>query len=104
MPASHPRLRVVAVGISLFALVAIAAGSTLAASTNPPTLYACYNAYGQVAMGDVNTVQARRRWPARELEHRRHPGTHGPHRSDGPGWTDRCHGLLGWVAVGTSVV
>ena len=53
MPASHARLRALAVGIAAFALVSIAAGGTLAASTNPPTLYACFNSYGQVAMSTV---------------------------------------------------
>ncbi len=53
MPASLGRLRVAAVGISAFALVAVASGGTLAAS-NPPVLYACFNAYGQVAMGTTN--------------------------------------------------
>ncbi len=37
MPASHPRPRALAVGIAAFALVAVAAGGTLAASTDPPT-------------------------------------------------------------------
>ena len=57
MHASRVGLRTLAVGAAVFALVAVAAGGTLAASTNPPTLYACYNAYGQVAMGDVNTCK-----------------------------------------------
>ena len=59
MHASRVGLRTLAVGAAVFALVAVAvaAGGTLAASTNPPTLYACYNAYGQVAMGDLNTCK-----------------------------------------------
>jgi hypothetical protein len=57
MPASLGRLRFAVVGASVFALVALAAGGTLAASTNPPTLYACYNSYGQVALSDVNTCK-----------------------------------------------
>ena len=52
MPASHPRLRTAAIGISVFALVAVAAGGTFAAS-NPATLYACHDAYGNVRMTDV---------------------------------------------------
>jgi hypothetical protein len=53
MHASFRRLRVAAVGVSVFALVALVTGGTLAASTNPPTLYACYNVNGQVAMSDI---------------------------------------------------
>jgi hypothetical protein len=52
MPASRHRIRALAVGVSAFALVAIAAGGTFAAS-NPSTLYACYDAYGNVRMGDT---------------------------------------------------
>jgi hypothetical protein len=50
MPVSWSQLRALAVGVSAFALVAVAAGGALAAST-PTTLYACFNTYGQVAMG-----------------------------------------------------
>ncbi len=57
MPASFGRPRALAVGVSAFALVVVAAGGTLAASTNPPTLYACYNTSGQVAMSDLNTCR-----------------------------------------------
>jgi hypothetical protein len=53
MPASHPRFRALAVGVAAFALVSVAAGGTLAASTNPPTLYACFNTSGQVAMATI---------------------------------------------------
>jgi hypothetical protein len=52
MPASHPQLRAVIVGVSVFALAAVAAGGTFAAS-NPATLYACYDVYGNVRMGDT---------------------------------------------------
>ena len=52
MPAFRPRVRALAVGIGAFALVAVAAGGTFAAS-NPATLYACYDAYGNVRMGDT---------------------------------------------------
>ena len=52
MPAFHPRIRALAVGIGAFALVAVAAGGTFAAS-NPATLYACYDVYGNVKMGDT---------------------------------------------------
>ncbi len=51
MPASRSRLRALAVGVGLFALVAVAAGGTFAAS-NPATLYACYDAYGNVRLSD----------------------------------------------------
>ncbi len=57
MHRSRSRLRALAVGVGAFALVVVAAGGTLAASTNPPTLYACYNTYGQVALSDVNTCK-----------------------------------------------
>ena len=52
MPAFRPRVRALAVGISAFTLVAVAAGGTFAAS-NPATLYACYDVYGNVRMGDT---------------------------------------------------
>jgi hypothetical protein len=52
MPAFRPRLRAAVVGISVFALAAVAAGGTFAAS-NPATLYACYDVYGNVRMGDT---------------------------------------------------
>jgi hypothetical protein len=45
MPASRSRIRALAVGVAAFALVAVAAGGTFAAS-NPATLYACYDNYG----------------------------------------------------------
>ncbi|MCU0506504.1 MAG: hypothetical protein MUE82_12185 [Chloroflexi bacterium] len=52
MPAFRHRIRALAVGVGAFALVAVAAGGTFAAS-NPATLYACYDAYGNVRMGDT---------------------------------------------------
>jgi hypothetical protein len=52
MPAFRPRIRALAVGVGTFALVAVAAGGTFAAS-NPATLYACYDVYGNVRMSDV---------------------------------------------------
>ena len=52
MPAIHPRIRALAVGVSAIALVAIGVGGTVAAS-NPTTLYACYDAYGNVRMSDT---------------------------------------------------
>jgi hypothetical protein len=52
MPAFRPRIRALAVGVGAFALVAVAAGGTFAAS-NPATLYACYDNYGNVRMGDT---------------------------------------------------
>ena len=52
MPSFRPRIRALAVGAGAFALVAVAAGGTFAAS-NPATLYACYDAYGNVRMGDT---------------------------------------------------
>ena len=53
MPASRIGARSLAVGVAAFALVAVTSGGTLAASTNPPTLYACFNTSGQVAMATV---------------------------------------------------
>ncbi len=53
MRALRPRLRAGIVGVAAFALIAVAAGGTVAAS-NPPTLYACFDAYGNVRMTDVN--------------------------------------------------
>ena len=52
MPASRSRLRALAVGASAIALVAIGVGGTVAAS-NPTTLYACYDVYGNVRMSDT---------------------------------------------------
>jgi hypothetical protein len=52
MPAFRSRIRALAVGVGAFALVAVAAGGTFAAS-NPATLYACYDNYGNVRMGDT---------------------------------------------------
>lgn len=49
----RPRIRAAVVGVGAFFLVVVGAGGTLAAS-GPVTLYACYNAYGQVAVTDVN--------------------------------------------------
>ncbi len=51
MPAFRPRLRALVVGGAAIALVTIGAGGTLAAST--PTVWACYNANGQVAMATI---------------------------------------------------
>ena len=52
MPAFHPRIRALAVGAAALALVAIGVGGTVAAS-NPATLYACYDVYGNVRMSDT---------------------------------------------------
>jgi hypothetical protein len=52
MSAFRPRLRAAIVGASVFALAAVAAGGTFAAS-NPATLYACYDVYGNVRMSDI---------------------------------------------------
>jgi hypothetical protein len=52
MPASRHRIRALAVGVGAFALVAVGVGGTVAAS-NPATLYACYDNYGNVRMGDT---------------------------------------------------
>ena len=52
MTASRSRFRALAVGASAFALVVVAAGGTVAAS-NPATLYACYDVYGNVRMTDI---------------------------------------------------
>ena len=51
MPASL-RIRVPIVGAAAFILVAVAAGSVVAGS-NPPTLYACFNTSGAVAMATI---------------------------------------------------
>jgi hypothetical protein len=52
MLASGLRIRSLAIGVGASALVAVAAGGTFAAS-NPATLYACYDVYGNVRMGDT---------------------------------------------------
>jgi hypothetical protein len=56
MSALRPRLRAGIVGVATLALIAVAAGATFAAS-NPPTLYACFDVYGNVRMTDVNTCK-----------------------------------------------
>jgi len=53
MPSFHPRIRVLGVGLAALALLAIGVGGTVAAS-NPPTLYACFDVYGNVRMSASN--------------------------------------------------
>jgi hypothetical protein len=53
---STTRLRPLVVGAAAIALVAVAAGGTLAAS-NPTTLYACYDINGNVRMSDTATCR-----------------------------------------------
>jgi hypothetical protein len=52
MPAMRPRARALLVGAGAFVLAVVVVGGAIAAS-NPPTLYACYNTSGQVAMSDI---------------------------------------------------
>ncbi len=52
MSALHPRIRVLLISATAILLVTLGAGGTLAAST-APTVYACFNANGQVAMASV---------------------------------------------------
>jgi hypothetical protein len=52
MPAFHPRIRAVMVAVAAIALLAVAVGGTVA-SSNPATVYACYDVYGNVRMGDA---------------------------------------------------
>jgi hypothetical protein len=52
MPVSRSSVRALALGVAAVALLAVGAGGALAAS-NPPTVWACFNAYGQVAMSPV---------------------------------------------------
>ncbi len=52
MPAFRPRIRALAAGAAAVAPLAVGAGGTVAAS-NPATLYACYDVYGNVRMGDA---------------------------------------------------
>ncbi len=52
MLAFRHRIRALVVGAAAIALVTIGAGGTLAASTTP-SVYACYNSYGQVAMASA---------------------------------------------------
>jgi hypothetical protein len=53
---STTRIRPLIVGAAAIALVAVAAGGTFAAS-NPATLYACYDASGNVRMADTATCK-----------------------------------------------
>jgi hypothetical protein len=80
MPAPHARLRATVVAVSVFALAAVAAGGTIAAS-NPATLYACYDAYGNVRMGD--TAQCKLPGGGR-LVHWSTAGVPGPTGATGP--------------------
>ena len=50
MPSFHPRVRALVVGVAAVALVAVGVGGTVAAS-NPTTLYACFDVYGNVVQG-----------------------------------------------------
>jgi hypothetical protein len=84
MPAFRPRVRALAVGIAAFSLVAVGAGGTLAASTNPPMLYACFNAYGQVAMSDVNTCRLAGGGRLAPINAAGVPGPQGPQGYPGP--------------------
>ncbi len=52
MASFDTRLRGAAAGLSVVTLLTLAAGSTVAAS-NPTTLYACFDPYGNVRMGDT---------------------------------------------------
>jgi hypothetical protein len=56
MPTFFLRIRTLAVGASVLALLVVAAGSVLAGG-NPPTLYACYDVNGNVRMSDKNMCQ-----------------------------------------------
>jgi hypothetical protein len=56
MPAFHPRIRAAAVGLTAVALLAVGVGGTFAAS-NPATLYACYDVYGNVRLSDKAMCQ-----------------------------------------------
>ena len=49
-------LRRIAVVIAAVAILALGTGGALAAS-NPPTLYACFDVYGNVRMTDINTCK-----------------------------------------------
>ena len=53
--ATSPGLRRIGVVLGAAAIVGLGAGSTLAAST-PPTLYACFDAYGNVKLSGENMV------------------------------------------------
>jgi hypothetical protein len=52
MAPSRPRIRAVVVMLAAFTLIAVGSGGALAAS-NPTTLYACYDVYGNVRMSDA---------------------------------------------------
>ncbi len=52
MPSIRSRVRALAVGAAVIALVAVGVGGTVAAS-NPATLYACFDVYGNVRMSDI---------------------------------------------------
>jgi hypothetical protein len=83
MHRSRSRLRALAVGVGAFALVAVAAGGTFAASTTP-TVYACYNAYGQVSMSSVAQCKLTGGGQLVAINTQGIPGPTGPTGAQGP--------------------
>ena len=97
MVAVQRHARALATAVAGTALVVVAAGGTLAAS-NPPTLYACYDAYGNVRMGD--TPQCRLpggrlvSWSTTAV-----PGPPGPKGATGPTGPTGPVGISGYEVV-----
>ena len=98
MPALRPRLRAVMVGSSVFALVAIAAGGVVAAS-NPATLYACFDNYGNVRLSDRNMCQLPGGGRLATINTAGVPGPTGPAGLQGPAGPAGATGPTG--AIGT---
>ena len=83
MPAFRPRLRALLVGAAAIALVTVGAGGTLAASTTP-TVYACYNANGQVAMASIPQCKLTGGGQLVSINTQGLPGPTGPTGAQGP--------------------
>ena len=82
MPAFRPRLRALVVGAAAVALVTIGAGGTLAAST--PTVWACFNANGQVAMATIPQCKLAGGGQLVQVNAAGVPGPMGPSGATGP--------------------
>jgi hypothetical protein len=83
MTAFRPRLRALLVGAAALALVTVGAGGTLAASTTP-TVYACFNANGQVAMASIAQCKLAGGGQLVAINTQGIPGPTGPTGAQGP--------------------
>jgi len=94
MRAFRPRIRALVVGAAAIALVTIGAGGTLAASTTP-TLYACFNANGQVAMATIPQCKLSGGGQLAQINAAGVPGPTGPQGATGQTGPTGATGLAG---------